>query len=76
MNRNKQQQKGNLAPYIGDVSNSLLCELPTKRNFECLPSFYDLNLFGMNSTSDSNPRPPDNNLSILLIQSHSFLPIV
>ena len=64
---------GNLAVYIGAFNNSLSCDLPTKRNLECLPSFFDLDLFGMNSTLDNN-LSPENNLSIPRIQSHYFSP--
>ena len=31
---------GNLALYTGTFNNSLSCDLPTKRNLECLPSFF------------------------------------
>lgn len=87
-NRIKQQQKitrsllqelpffsftGNLALYTGTFNNSLSCDFPTKRNLECLPSFFYLDLFGMNSTLDNN-LSPDNNLSIPRIQSHYFSP--
>ena len=69
---------GNLALWIGTFSNSLSCDLPTKRNLECLPSFYDLNLFGMDSTLDNN-LSPDNNLSIpvskVITFSTSFKPV-
>lgn len=65
---------GNLALYTGTFNNSLSCDFPTKRNLECLPSFFfNLDLFGMNSTLDNN-LSPDNNLSITRIQSHYFSP--
>ena len=64
---------GNLPLYYGQFNNSLASNLPTKRNLECLPCLYDLDLFSTNSTLDENLNP-DNNLEFPRVQCRYFSP--
>ena len=52
--------RGNLPLYYGQFINFLSSMLPTKRNLECLPCLYDLDLFNLNSTLDEHLNPDSN----------------
>ena len=64
---------GNLPFHHGRFNNSLASKLPAKRNLECSPCLYDLDLFSMNSTLDENLNP-DSNLEFPRVQCRYFSP--
>ena len=61
----------NFIPFHGQFNNSINSNLPTKKYLERLTSLHDLDLFSLNTDSNSNP---DCNLSVRPIRSNYYSP--